>query len=154
MAAPIMWTFGSRGRRKQFEQAVAAHFDFLRELDYSAPQFTTDWDTLLGERHTAVMRSSSREITITVSNPQDKHPFILLHLNRQPRTSVDDDFELTLFLRNRRPDLAHSIERIEQASETFETFLEAVLPIYALALTNDARDIATGKSWESGFYGD
>jgi len=145
---------GRRARRAEFRAAVALHFRFLNDLGYTSPRFTTGSHVILGEEFQATFGSPMRTVVIHVANPRDGHPLMLVHVYREPRTSVDDDFELTLFLRKHQPDVAQEIDRIERSSGGFQQFIQAIIPAYANALATHAQSIVKGQDWVSGFYAD
>jgi hypothetical protein len=145
--------FGARRKRFDlFQREVIAHFGFLLDLGYDGPRFESEFDFPIASVMHAFFHSPNREIDLEVVKTIGKTPrFMLVLLSKEPRTTTDDDFELTRFIEKRRPDLAAAIQQVEKSSKGFEAFVRSAFPIYASVLADDARKIATGERWESGF---
>lgn len=133
-----------------FQREAAAQFGFLRELGYGGPELETEQSEVLGPMVTLTWTAPRRQFVVTFFD-EKPHPDVTAFLYRLPHDSVRDKLALDLFLEKYRPDL-HA--RLAGGNSSPEEHIRSILAVYRAALQEEARPIAAGEKWQSGFFDD
>lgn len=139
---------------RKFRQRVAEHFSFLRDVGFTGPTFSREYNAQTGLSFRARFASPKRRLDIDLDKAHKDYPNgTAFSIDPVPVVDRLESFMSVMYLQLKHRELGHLMAEFD-ATHTLDEIMQAQFPLFADLFRGELRLLLTAAQWhdEYNFY--